>query len=635
MIEFNKIVGIPDDVDAGEERVWFTDSGLIYVADNMGHPTRFGSGFMQGETIPIGKPPASGILYFCSGNGQYYLSDPTRWIVLNTEPKAGGGSGGGSGYASGVFLTDAGNHFTSTEVEGALQEIGATFTQMLGDQELKPLNSNLLSFTGAGERLVSTNVPNSPTPLSSWLNQRFSGGRTYGLMVADNGDAFTRHGNNFTKLATESDLQEAIEEMGADIGDAVKALDGLKILEDPGIIISGTTGLLKESPRIGLDMNVITKKVTELINASIIKNPVPEPTPTNPTPTPTPTLGFVPTIGGTMTGDLTIDKTTPQLILDNALSGHKYAIGGTSASGSFYIKDMANNLDLIRYDAVSKKLKLSNYENANGIQALGPFQVANTTNPRVPNGPNESLFALYVDGSNGNHAIFRGANGATLIREDQSSNLIQSTNSAYTGSRNFYIGGYKGDTMNEFKVAAAEARFTQNVNISNTLSVGVDQSGPYGLINSNNKIIVYPRNKKSSEDHAMARRFMAQMSYDRAGDTFEFKGYKTNTNNTNWEEAPLNVSAIKFVNRSSEKFKENIEEFQESGLDLVKKIQTYTYNFKIKDKDKKDLGFIIERGVPDIAIEEDGNSIDSYAMVSILWKAVQELNAKVEELENN
>lgn len=89
---------------------------------------------------------------------------------------------------------------------------------------------------------------------------------------------------------------------------------------------------------------------------------------------------------------------------------------------------------------------------------------------------------------------------------------------------------------------------------------------------------------------------------------------------------------------SLESKKKNFEKFL-NGLDVVKNAEIYKYNFKgEKDTDKKHIGFVIsnEGGnykTPDEVIAKSGDGIDTYTMTSILWKAVQELTEKVEDLE--
>lgn len=92
------------------------------------------------------------------------------------------------------------------------------------------------------------------------------------------------------------------------------------------------------------------------------------------------------------------------------------------------------------------------------------------------------------------------------------------------------------------------------------------------------------------------------------------------------------------INQTSrESVKKNIEEYKENALEIVNNSKIYDYNFKFeKDTDKKHKGFVIgdlggNYATPEQVISKNGQGIDTYTMTSILWKAVQELNEKVEK----
>ena len=104
-----------------------------------------------------------------------------------------------------------------------------------------------------------------------------------------------------------------------------------------------------------------------------------------------------------------------------------------------------------------------------------------------------------------------------------------------------------------------------------------------------------------------------------------------------------NCSVGSFTNRSLEKYKDNIEPIGQM-LGVVKSADIYKYNLKNELEDGKKIdrfGMVIGEGrnTPNevIAFDSEGSpeGIDIYAMASILWKAVQELAAKVDELSDN
>lgn len=89
------------------------------------------------------------------------------------------------------------------------------------------------------------------------------------------------------------------------------------------------------------------------------------------------------------------------------------------------------------------------------------------------------------------------------------------------------------------------------------------------------------------------------------------------------------------VNQTSlESIKKNFEKV-ENATSIVKNADIYKYNFKTEeDTDKKHYGFVIGKNynTPNEVISKTGDSIDTYSMISILWKAVQEQQVQIEAL---
>lgn len=88
---------------------------------------------------------------------------------------------------------------------------------------------------------------------------------------------------------------------------------------------------------------------------------------------------------------------------------------------------------------------------------------------------------------------------------------------------------------------------------------------------------------------------------------------------------------------SLESLKKNFKKV-ENALDKVVNSDIYEYNFKTdKDKDKKHIGLVIpdEGGdfrTPQELISQDGKGIETYSMISLLWKAVQEQQEQIKDL---
>ena len=101
---------------------------------------------------------------------------------------------------------------------------------------------------------------------------------------------------------------------------------------------------------------------------------------------------------------------------------------------------------------------------------------------------------------------------------------------------------------------------------------------------------------------------------------------------------PNRITTPVLQQSSKESIKKNIQKSNDA-LKIVKNSEIYTYNLKSEQgTDKKHYGFIIpdlggNYKTPDEVISQDGQGIESYTMCSILWKAVQELTEKVEQLE--
>jgi phage minor structural protein len=102
------------------------------------------------------------------------------------------------------------------------------------------------------------------------------------------------------------------------------------------------------------------------------------------------------------------------------------------------------------------------------------------------------------------------------------------------------------------------------------------------------------------------------------------------------EDAFYPIWASAFVVSSSKEYKANIKSIDKSALEIVKSLEVVEYdllddNGKVYKGKRKDIGFIAEKS-PDIA-EQGGKMIDLYRTIAILTKALQESDAKMDELE--
>lgn len=106
---------------------------------------------------------------------------------------------------------------------------------------------------------------------------------------------------------------------------------------------------------------------------------------------------------------------------------------------------------------------------------------------------------------------------------------------------------------------------------------------------------------------------------------------------------PALITTPKLTQTSLESIKKNISKLDKNALDIISKSDIYEYNLKSEqDEDKKHVGFVIGEGykTPQEVISKEGNSIELYSAIGILWKAMQEqqkenekLTKRIEELE--
>lgn len=96
-----------------------------------------------------------------------------------------------------------------------------------------------------------------------------------------------------------------------------------------------------------------------------------------------------------------------------------------------------------------------------------------------------------------------------------------------------------------------------------------------------------------------------------------------------------NITCVSLTQTSKEEAKKNFEKLP-SGLDIIKNIDIYKYNFKNEEDDtKKHIGFVIgdnynySKEVTSI----DNEGVDNYSFTSLCCKAIQEQQEQIEELQ--
>lgn len=88
------------------------------------------------------------------------------------------------------------------------------------------------------------------------------------------------------------------------------------------------------------------------------------------------------------------------------------------------------------------------------------------------------------------------------------------------------------------------------------------------------------------------------------------------------------------IQSSLEEKKKNFEKLP-SGLDIIKNIDIYKYNFKNEEDDtKKHIGFVIgdKYKYSEEVTSKENDGVDVYSFVSVCCKAIQEQQEEIEEL---
>ena len=96
------------------------------------------------------------------------------------------------------------------------------------------------------------------------------------------------------------------------------------------------------------------------------------------------------------------------------------------------------------------------------------------------------------------------------------------------------------------------------------------------------------------------------------------------------EEAEIDIILTVYDN------KKNFEKL-EDGLSIIKSTDIYKYHLKSqKDTDKKGIGFVIgdSYNYSEEITSEKNDGVDTYSMISVAYKAIQELAELIEQLQN-
>lgn len=95
-----------------------------------------------------------------------------------------------------------------------------------------------------------------------------------------------------------------------------------------------------------------------------------------------------------------------------------------------------------------------------------------------------------------------------------------------------------------------------------------------------------------------------------------------------------NIHALHYLYDSKEEIKKDIEQYKERALDIINNTDVYEFNYKNVSNQKKTIGFVIgdNYNTANEIISDKKDGINSYSVMGILWKAVQEQQEEIEEL---
>lgn len=612
MINFHKKTGKPTNVQRGHEDVWFSTTGL-YVSDNNGEPRLITAATIKGNSVPVGVPTEPNMLYYNQSTRKHYISTDQKWVEI---PTAGiPGSGSTSGNASGIMIADAGNWFTSNDVEGALAEIGEKFPHLLGSGLLPNYGSNTFDIRTASEYLLNTTATNKPSDAMAWLiSRKASTSDVYGLAVDKNGDLFSRVNNSFARMARKSELDVQVSAINSKIENLTGITNNfdsawkVKDIENGKYITVNSSG---GTYTIGLD-----SEAQNLLNS--VKN-IPG------------SSTFVRRAGDTMTGPLRIQAgagTNSFIQLSSTNSVNNFSLMDDTKGGSIVADEdpagfTTNGPRIAFKDNKIGKDVFSYYPNGsldlNGTNRVWVRSDSFLRLETTANNVSVDVFSkhkdvLFLKGPHGSLHIGTGARGY---------NFINSYSGRNVGSRPFFIGTADYAAIPEFWVNASQIKLDGRVFASDSVNIGFNPQTNLGTA-GDNCIRMYTNKFGVSDGNA--NKVFAALYWDYKTRNFVFSTFF----NDGRDGVPIYINAHGFRSRSSIKYKNVIGEFQSSALDKIMGAKVYNYTLKGDPANTKRIGLIIEKGAPKEVVDED--TVDNYSMISMLWKGVQELTEELNTL---
>lgn len=608
MINFHKKTGKPANVQKGHEDVWFSTTGL-YVSDNNGAPRLITAATLKGNSVPVGVPTEPNMLYYNQSTRKHYISTDQKWVEI---PTAGiPGSGSTSGNASGIMLDDAGNWYTSNDVEGALAEIGERMPHLLGSGLLPNYGSNTFDIRTASEYLLNTTATNKPSGTTSWLTSRkASTGDIYGLAVDKNGDLFSRVNNTFTQMVRKSEfdtVNNKLASLTSSVNNFGTTWKVKNIVAGKYISVSSSGGTYT----VGLssDAQSLLQSLLNSVNS---------------------TRPYVEKSGDTMTGPLRMRAgvgVSSFIQLSSTNSVNNFSLMDDPKGGTIQydedptrfafngpriaFRDNKRGKDVFSYYP-DGSLDL-NSTNRLWVRSAGFLRLETTSKNAV------AIFSKHKD-----VVFLKGPNGSiTIGTGNLGYNFINSFSGRLSGARSFFIGTADYREIPEFWVKASRIKLDGRVHVSDSVNIGFDPKTYLGTA-GDNCIRMYTNKFGVSDGNS--NKVYAALYWDYKTRNFVFSTFF----NDGRGGVPIYVNAHGFRSRSSIKYKNVIGEFEANALDKIMDAKVYNYTLKGDPSNSKRIGLIIEKGAPKEVVDED--TVDNYSMISMLWKGVQELTEELNTL---
>lgn len=195
-------------------------------------------------------------------------------------------------------------------------------------------------------------------------------------------------------------------------------------------------------------------------------------------------------------------------------------------------------------------------------------------------------------------------------------------------------------TSSNFSVDKNGNMSCTNANVSGTVKANRGNVGDFKIVNNWLEIISNDGIKVQFNNHGIV------MSLEQGSSSYSIGNFQGFTSNTivnllraDGGHSSLTVDEVtarQYNTLSVQEQKKDFEKFKQKAIDIIKNADIYKYRYTNEDeKIKKHIGMVIGKDYKysKEITNQDNNSINLYSMCSVLWKAVQEQQEQIEELQ--